>query len=68
MHYSCGAAAQMKEWEVKTQDKRELRVTEGSPSSCCRRKTKEGETHERNEKTAGVIAIDLSAISANVSC
>lgn len=60
-------AAESKKWEVKAQDKRAMRATEGSPSSCCRRKMKEDETRERNENTGVVIAIDLSAISVNAS-
>lgn len=70
----CNVAAERKrKWEVKktkqkqTRHKREReRETAKSPSSCCRMKTKEDETRERNDKTAGVIGIDSSAISVTV--
>lgn len=52
-----------KEWEVKAPDKRD---GERPLSGCCGMKMKEDETRERHDKTGGVIAIDLSAVSVTV--
>lgn len=69
IYYNVGVAAEgKKERGVKTPEKRDKgREMERSQSSCSRMEIKEDETWERNDKTASVIAIDLSALCTTVS-